>query len=79
MAKAVTSSGEATKAWVEAKPSLRLCKVAVERSDDGVLTVGIVDMTGPLTDTGTAGISQYYTTYLIESLQETVFLNGITN
>src|SRR5258708_3105822 len=52
-------------------------KVPVEGGDDGVLTVGIVDMTGPLPDTGSAGIGQHDAADLVESLQKAVFFNGI--
>ena len=43
-------------------------KVPVEGSDDRVLAVRIIDMTGPLTDTGSAGIGEYYTADLIKGL-----------
>ena len=36
-------------------------------------------MTGPLTDTGAAGVGQYDTAYLIEGVQESVFFDGVTD
>src|ERR1700754_82250 len=40
-------------------------KVPVEGSDDRVLTVRVIDVTGPLTDTGSAGVGEHDATDLI--------------
>ncbi len=79
MAKAVTISGEATKACVLASTVVTFGKVAVEGSNDGVLAVGIVDMTRPLTDTGAAGVGQYDTANRLECLEEAILFNGIAD
>src|SRR5437764_11667178 len=54
-------------------------EVPVEGGHNGILPGGIIDMTGPLTDTRTAGISEYHTTDLVKCIQVTVSVNGKTN
>src|SRR5580698_6613677 len=52
------------------------CKVAIEGRDDRILAVGVVDMTGPLTDTGTACIGEDDAADLVEGLQKSILFDG---
>ena len=49
-------------------------KVPVERSDNRVLAVGIINMTCPLADAGTAGIGKYHTAYFFKCINKPISL-----
>src|SRR3954466_10395391 len=51
-------------------------EIPVERCDDGVLAAGIIDMTGPLPDTGSAGIGQHYPADLVEGSEVAILFYG---
>src|SRR5215204_1575615 len=54
------------------KAIISLGKVPVERSDDRVLAVGIINMPGPLTNAGPACICQHNATNTFKSFNEPI-------
>ena len=77
MAKAVTISGDGYKSMRAGQSVIAFGKIAVEGSDDGIFSVRVIDMTCPLTYTGTAGICQHNTTDRVKGFQESVFFDGM--
>jgi hypothetical protein len=58
---------------------ISFCKVPVERSDDGVLAIGVIHVTAPLADTRPAGICQHHTPDLLEDIEQTIPGDGIAH